>query len=140
MYILIINSNSEVYADCFEIGFIISVYLFLFFFSSRRRHTRCALVTGVQTCALPIFSSWSFFSLISATIPAMRPGSLTMHGGGRSVGHAPICAKATDGRAQATVKVATPARIRAPFMITCSDGRLRRQREPATIQARASAR
>src|SRR3546814_18071641 len=29
------------------------VFLF-FFFSSRRRHTRCALVTGVQTCALPI--------------------------------------------------------------------------------------
>src|SRR3546814_4166236 len=28
---------------------------FFFFFSSRRRHTRCALVTGVQTCALPIF-------------------------------------------------------------------------------------
>src|SRR3546814_4347858 len=26
-----------------------------YFFSSRRRHTRCALVTGVQTCALPIF-------------------------------------------------------------------------------------
>ena len=25
-----------------------------FFFSSRRRHTRCADVTGVQTCALPI--------------------------------------------------------------------------------------
>src|SRR3546814_5835369 len=25
-----------------------------FFFSGRRRHTRCALVTGVQTCALPI--------------------------------------------------------------------------------------
>src|SRR3546814_12476245 len=29
--------------------------LIVFFFSSRRRHTRCALVTGVQTCALPIF-------------------------------------------------------------------------------------
>src|SRR3546814_2020201 len=30
-------------------------YVFvIFFFSSRRRHTRCALVTGVQTCALPI--------------------------------------------------------------------------------------
>src|SRR3546814_10273856 len=27
-----------------------------FVFSSRRRHTRCALVTGVQTCALPILS------------------------------------------------------------------------------------
>src|SRR3546814_1555397 len=25
-----------------------------FFFTSRRRHTRCALVTGVQTCALPV--------------------------------------------------------------------------------------
>src|SRR3546814_4648293 len=30
------------------------MYFVLFFFSSRRRHTRCALVTGVQTCALPI--------------------------------------------------------------------------------------
>src|SRR3546814_3419368 len=28
--------------------------LLLFFFSIRIRHTRCALVTGVQTCALPI--------------------------------------------------------------------------------------
>src|SRR3546814_7781448 len=31
-----------------------SFCLVVFFFSSRRRHTRCALVTGVQTCALPI--------------------------------------------------------------------------------------
>src|SRR3546814_20547466 len=30
---------------------------YLVFFSSRRRHTRCALVTGVQTCALPICRS-----------------------------------------------------------------------------------
>src|SRR3546814_1283406 len=30
-----------------------------FFFSSRRRHTRCALVTGVQTCALPILETSS---------------------------------------------------------------------------------
>src|SRR3546814_2313241 len=29
-------------------------FCIFFFFSSRRRHTRCALVTGVQTCALPI--------------------------------------------------------------------------------------
>src|SRR3546814_5155518 len=28
-----------------------------FCFSSRRRHTRCALVTGVQTCALPIYGA-----------------------------------------------------------------------------------
>src|SRR3546814_16256533 len=31
------------------------VFCLFFFFSSRRRHTRCALVTGVQTCALPIW-------------------------------------------------------------------------------------
>src|SRR3546814_2946932 len=30
------------------------VCVVVFFFSSRRRHTICALVTGVQTCALPI--------------------------------------------------------------------------------------
>src|SRR3546814_2729647 len=29
----------------------------LFIFSIRRRHTRFALVTGVQTCALPIFNA-----------------------------------------------------------------------------------
>src|SRR3546814_6294284 len=28
--------------------------MYFFFCASRRRHTRCALVTGVQTCALPI--------------------------------------------------------------------------------------
>src|SRR3546814_8250893 len=32
---------------------IICIFVY-FFFSSRRRHTICALVTGVQTCALPI--------------------------------------------------------------------------------------
>src|SRR3546814_10772481 len=35
----------------------IFLFFFYFFFSSRRRHTICALVTGVQTCALPI-SNW----------------------------------------------------------------------------------
>src|SRR3546814_5215411 len=42
-----------VFGFCFVIR--MSCYVF-FFFSSRRRHTRCALVTGVQTCALPICS------------------------------------------------------------------------------------
>src|SRR3546814_1555116 len=40
------------------LGVVINVFLYsylFFFFSSRRRHTRCALVTGVQTCALPIY-------------------------------------------------------------------------------------
>src|SRR3546814_21086266 len=34
---------------------LILLYVSFFFFSSRRRHTSCALVTGVQTCALPIY-------------------------------------------------------------------------------------
>src|SRR3546814_14202351 len=36
-----------------------SVDCVLFFFASRRRHTRGALVTGVQTCALPISGIWN---------------------------------------------------------------------------------
>src|SRR3546814_294507 len=35
-----------------------------FFFSSRRRHTRCALVTGVQTCALPISTTIITFLMV----------------------------------------------------------------------------
>src|SRR3546814_1473878 len=34
---------------------LINTFVVIFVLSSRRRHTRCALVTGVQTCALPIF-------------------------------------------------------------------------------------
>src|SRR3546814_7202034 len=41
-----------------------------FFFSSRRRHTRCALVTGVQTCALPI-SKPAPITLIEAITQAL---------------------------------------------------------------------
>src|SRR3546814_13202320 len=43
----------------------------MFFFSSRRRHTRCALVTGVQTCALPICSGLLTFGVpTSPGVPA----------------------------------------------------------------------
>src|SRR3546814_3761501 len=37
--------------------FMIIIDIVFFFVSNRRRHTRCALVTGVQTCALPISSN-----------------------------------------------------------------------------------
>src|SRR3546814_1327861 len=43
-----------------------------FFFSSRRRHTRCALVTGVQTCALPISDGVVRFSQLRLTAPLLR--------------------------------------------------------------------
>src|SRR3546814_4203464 len=42
--------------------------MLFFFFSSRRRHTRCALVTGVQTCALPIFGSSPQAAILQASI------------------------------------------------------------------------
>src|SRR3546814_6662476 len=42
------------YCRCIYLYFS-SLFVHFFFFSSRRRHTRCALVTGVQTCALPIY-------------------------------------------------------------------------------------
>src|SRR3546814_20458776 len=47
----------------------------LFVFSSRRRHTRCALVTGVQTCALPISQGFAVSAAASAadTRSILRP-------------------------------------------------------------------
>src|SRR3546814_10034926 len=44
----------------------------MFFFSSRRRNTRCALVTGVQTCALPIMYSTGFSPPISSRTSRKR--------------------------------------------------------------------
>src|SRR3546814_8959530 len=50
LYFYYLSSVDSVYV----VTCVVSDCLVLFFFSSRRRHTRCALVTGVQTCALPI--------------------------------------------------------------------------------------
>src|SRR3546814_2823981 len=68
---------------------LVAVVFVVFFFSSRRRHTRCALVTGVQTCALPILTwdamRWSAHEACSprGTAESMAPG------GGDAVGHQP---------------------------------------------------
>src|SRR3546814_2459024 len=53
----------------------------MFFFSSRRRHTRCALVTVVQTCALPICSQ--LFAQVLDSKFAPHPGEVV--GGHRVV-------------------------------------------------------
>src|SRR3546814_10415624 len=57
--------------------FILDVVMlfFVFFFSSRSRHTRCALVTGVQTCALPIS--------LQRPAPPQRPRGRPAHCGAR---------------------------------------------------------
>src|SRR3546814_7817668 len=47
-----------------------------FFFSSRRRHTRCALVTGVQTCALPICAA--AIILLVMTLASQSAGALLL--------------------------------------------------------------
>src|SRR3546814_969052 len=51
------------------VGCIVQTYVF--FFSSRRRHTRCALVTGVQTCALPIYTLPYAPSARATTLPSL---------------------------------------------------------------------
>src|SRR3546814_12942157 len=54
----------------------------MFFFSSRRRHTRCALVTGVQTCALPICEEAG-----NSGFPAVIRPSFTMGGTGGGIAY-----------------------------------------------------
>src|SRR3546814_10427048 len=53
-----------------------------FFFSSRRRHTICALVTGVQTCALPISHGLDCIFLLAPTSPASRVAAVAREASG----------------------------------------------------------
>src|SRR3546814_15196386 len=71
-------------------------YFILFFFSSRRRHTRCALVTGVQTCALPIFieisgmTATAFYARTPRGRSAEHWCKLALNPPARSELHAPL--------------------------------------------------
>src|SRR3546814_7932242 len=65
----------------------------IFFFSSRRRHTRCALVTGVQTCALPIYKDLAEASARLREARANREAVL-----GRELPQATASAIATENR------------------------------------------
>src|SRR3546814_14826875 len=47
----------------------------MFLFSSRRRHPSCALVTGVQTCALPIYGGYELSGRFDAAGQGLLPGS-----------------------------------------------------------------
>src|SRR3546814_7535430 len=76
---------------CTRVQFCLFVCSGLFFFSSRRRHTRCALVTGVQTCALPIsaaaFGTWPGLPLAAA---GAMTSALVTYGIGRAIGTGPL--------------------------------------------------
>src|SRR3546814_8729263 len=72
---------------CFNFSVCVIV---LFFFSSRRRHTRCALVTGVQTCALPIsfgtIGTWCCSSFAANQVFEAGCGRLDIRSEERRVG------------------------------------------------------
>src|SRR3546814_8473768 len=76
--------DSLLFQLCFFVPLDYSCYFLFFFFSSRRRHTRCALVTAVQTCALPIYLRlWP-----PQTTPARRQSCMCKMPIGRSGGPA----------------------------------------------------
>src|SRR3546814_9020940 len=80
-----------------------------FFFSSRRRHTRCALVTGVQTCALPICLNIPVLSSAMGTVTEADMAILMAQIGGIGVLHRNLTveeqAAAVIGRASRRARV-----------------------------------
>src|SRR3546814_9492929 len=70
--------------SCLYVFLCVCLYCSFFFCSSRRRHTRCALVTGVQTCALPISFSTTASTKAIVRSPSAIPGnqSAAPRGGG----------------------------------------------------------
>src|SRR3546814_3806622 len=55
-----------------DVSCMLCLFRVFFFFSSRRRHTRCALVTGVQTCALPICGGGVGAAISVPSVPMVR--------------------------------------------------------------------
>src|SRR3546814_4863069 len=81
----------------------------MFFFSSRRRHTRCALVTGVQTCALPICEGDEIMirKILGLGIPATAALLAAMPGDAQAaccVAYQPQHVEATVGKAESSIK------------------------------------
>src|SRR3546814_8017075 len=62
---------------CFVIELVMC--MLCIFFSSSRRHTRCALGTGVQTCALPILfvKGLYFYDAVNADFREYHPNRIT---------------------------------------------------------------
>src|SRR3546814_10626633 len=101
----------------------------MFFFTSRRRHTKCALVTGVQTCALPISG------MAGPRRSAAPAGERRMSGGFLPYGRQTIEADdieavaaalrddyLTTGPRVATFEAAFAEAVGAPHAIACNSG------------------
>src|SRR3546814_4985342 len=72
----------------------------MFFFSSRRRHTRCALVTEVQTCALPIFFSPANVMKLVEVVRGAKTADDVLATGmsiARTIGKVPVVARVCYG-------------------------------------------
>src|SRR3546814_7144221 len=98
------------------VSYVLTMLLCCVFFSSRRRHTRCALVTGVQTCALPIST---------ALAPAITwPSSGTLLPGG-TITCVPTATSATG------TSCSTPA----TFRIRAVSGAMRSEEHTSELQS-----
>src|SRR3546814_7654318 len=105
----------------------------IFFFSSRRRHTRCALVTGVQTCALPISSA------PPGTPPAAPPSpSRRARAASRGAATHYFGARADGNRAQ-SLPFSASCQIRTSQILPCPVS-ISSRRLPATSGTSAHAR
>src|SRR3546814_18081536 len=86
----------------------------IFYFSSRRRHTRCALVTGVQTCALPIPGPQSERCRHTCCVPCTESSSRGSEGPGPTTIRQPALGHGANARSmRRTTMSQTPWLIRA---------------------------
>src|SRR3546814_342631 len=108
----------------------------VFCFSSRRRHTRCALVTGVQTCALPIFDGKWVKADGGGTIAVTDPAT------GARIGAVPDMGEAETRRAIEAAHAAMPgwvaltAKERATILRWLHDLMMTHQEELARLLTR----
>src|SRR3546814_3804866 len=95
------------------------MFITYFFFSSRRRHTRCALVTGVQTCALPILRD--HFNLTGTHIgcDTAQCGACSVRLNGRVIKSCSIFAMQSEGGTLETIERSAERRGGKECVSTC---------------------
>src|SRR3546814_7164165 len=84
-----------------------------FFCSSRRRHTSCALVTGVQTCALPIFLIWLLFARGLPSVDKLRAYEPPLPTYVRGINGEPIHSYARERRVELSYDEFPPLMVKA---------------------------